>query len=1050
MSLEKYWPIGKEISHCIKDRAESVPDEILLAVHQSFPIAYSQIGPDGKVDLDRKNQATETDLLEYFLSEAPEGSRIVPIEGASGVGKSHLVRILDARIRQLDDADKYLVILIPKSASLRKVVQLILDADPLKSKSYDAVKLEFEKALEDIPLDQAVIQFQAQLEISLRQYSALLKQRIKDAPTDSALKVKLAHAEKLPLLMSDETTVNYFRNIIFPRIVQRTVMGVAPEGDFIAIDPEDGVFKEKDFDLYDRQDDIDFNNASRQVEGYYNLLQSRNGSRRQEAVDVLNDVLDEATRRMYSLHGSLGGMTLGEVILDIRKLLLADEKELVFLVEDFFALVGIQDTLSKVMIQEGVTTEGKIYATIRSAIAVTDGFLAGRDTIATRARRQWFIESRLESDKETLERIRSLVASYINAARLGELELVQSYKANNLENRDSSELWSPPVFGAEDEQSEELKAFGQENGIPLFPFTSESIEYLARRGSTTGGSLVFNPRFVINAVIREILVSGRKAYIDRKFPPPEFPSDPPSGEVAQWLSSLQISEDLRERYKKFIGIWGNNPQSTTDIGRISQKVCKEFSLPTNEFKEVPRSSLIDEPTDKPADKPRPSPVVEPDAVETDAKEKQIALFRESIEAWVQTGQELDQANSRKIRNNLALMFAQRVDWNAERSLKRDITSSMFSIPLARGNQNLSAKAVAIAPNTSDPDGQLRKQLLALFRFFEVYGQKMTYDGVDEDMAVLGNLFATLAPKIIANERSALQTEIALYTQAIKANSNILGIALCGESLTSLSGYIFGETDKIEEFRRDVPVEFSDFRSTQVIAQDLRPVLLKSLLERAGSFQGAGTTPYGLDIAAILESSNEELTNGYLQSLKFDDETKQALQKMSEPRMHSRANKVVKVVERSSADFIEEVGEEFDENEILENLVTLAERIKSSGAWGTTDIGFSNEEYLVICEKFRTSAIKETLAILKSVQMEESEESLSASRKILKTAQIVLEPIVILEEFLSASRAVLGYAENRVKLLESQFEGIDSEKISQDIITTFSEIESELERLKEAE
>lgn len=1048
MSLEKYWPIEKEISHCIKDRAESVPDEILLAVHQSFPIAYSQIGPDGKVDLDRKTQATETDLLEYFLSEAPEGSRIVPIEGASGVGKSHLVRILDARIRQLDDADKYLVILIPKSASLRKVVELILDADPLKSKGYDAVKLEFEKALEDIPLDQAVIQFQAQLEISLRQYSALVEQRIQDAPADSALKEKLGHAKSLPLLMSDETTVNYFRNIIFPRIVQRTVMGVTPEGGFIEIDPEDGVFKEEDFDLYDRQDDINFSNASRQVEGYYNLLQSGNGSRRQQAVDVLNDVLDEAIRRMYSLHGSLGGMTLGEVILDIRKLLLADEKELVFLVEDFFALVGIQDTLSKVMIQEGVTSEGKIYATIRSAIAVTDGFLAGRDTIATRARRQWFIESRLESDKETLERIRSLVASYINAARLGEVELMRSYKANCLENQDSSELWSAPVFGVEDEQSEELKAFGQENGIPLFPFTAESIEYLARRGSTTGGSLVFNPRFVINAVIREVLVAGRKAYISGKFPPPEFPGDPPSSEVAQWLSSLQISEDLRERYKKFIGIWGNNPQSTTDIGRISQKVCAEFSLPTNEFKEIPGPSPIVKPIVKPIDKPGPNPVVKPDPVETDAKEKQIALFRESIEAWVQTGQELDQANSRKIRNNLALMFNQRIDWNAERSLKRSIPTAMFSIPLARGEQSLSAKAVAIAPNNSDPDGQLRKQLLALFRFFEVYGQKMTYDGVDEDLAVLGNLFAKLAPEIIANERSALQTEIALYTQAIKANSNILGIALRGETLTSLSGYIFGETDQIEAFRGLVPVEFSDFRDSQVFAKGLRPVLLKSLLERVGCFRGTGSTPLGLDIAAILESSKEELSNGYLQLLKFDQETKRALQNMSESRMYSRANKVLKEVERSSADFIEEVGEEFDKNEILKNLDILAERIKSSGAWRTAEIGFSNEGYLAICEKFRTSAIKETLAKLKSLQMQESAESLSVSGKILKTAQIVLEPIVILEEFLSASRAVLEYAENRVELLESQFAGIDSAEISQDIIATFNEIESELERLKE--
>ena len=77
------------------------------------------------------------------------------------------------------------------------------------------------------------------------------------------------------------------------------------------------------------------------------------------------------------MNQSLGGMTLAEVILEIRRLLLLDNRELVILVEDFAALVGIQDTLAKVLIQEGETSKGKEFATIRSAIAVTDGYLAG-------------------------------------------------------------------------------------------------------------------------------------------------------------------------------------------------------------------------------------------------------------------------------------------------------------------------------------------------------------------------------------------------------------------------------------------------------------------------------------------------------------------------------------------------------------------------------------------------------------------------------------------------------------------------------------------------
>jgi len=95
----------------------------------------------------------------------------------------------------------------------------------------------------------------------------------------------------------------------------------------------------------------------------------------------------QATRQLYKLNESLGGKTLGEVIGDIRRLLLAKDphKELIILVEDFAALVGIQDTLAKILIQHGETDGRKTLATIRSAIAVTDGYLAGRDTLATRA-----------------------------------------------------------------------------------------------------------------------------------------------------------------------------------------------------------------------------------------------------------------------------------------------------------------------------------------------------------------------------------------------------------------------------------------------------------------------------------------------------------------------------------------------------------------------------------------------------------------------------------------------------------------------------------------
>lgn len=166
MSLLNYLPKHEEVNRCIKLEAEAVSDEVLLAVHQEFPLAYAKIGPDGKVVNESRQLANEEDLLRHLLGSAPSGSLVVPITGASGVGKSHLIRILDARLRRLSNASSYLVIRIPKSASLRRVVELILEAEPLQGNNYDLVRAEFEKALIDLPLTEAVIRFQAELKIA--------------------------------------------------------------------------------------------------------------------------------------------------------------------------------------------------------------------------------------------------------------------------------------------------------------------------------------------------------------------------------------------------------------------------------------------------------------------------------------------------------------------------------------------------------------------------------------------------------------------------------------------------------------------------------------------------------------------------------------------------------------------------------------------------------------------------------------------------------------------------------------------------------------------
>lgn len=1039
MSILNYWPVLEEVNNCIKAEAENASDEVLLAVHQQFPLSHLKVGPDGRVIPESQAVSTENDLLEYFISDAPSGSHVVPITGASGVGKSHLIRILDARIQRLPNADSFLVIRIPKSASLRRVVELILEAEPLRVAKYDQVRSEFKKALADVSLDEAVIRFQAQLEIALNDYAVKHRELLNNDPTNASIKERIGHARDLPKLFADAEVVDHFRFKVFPRIIQRSVKGAELEDTGVKeIDPTLSQFNVNDFDFRE----INFGQASTQVEKYFKYnLEARDGHGKAVAVEVLNSVIDPATEQLYQLNQSLGGMTLGEVILEIRRLLLVDKRELVILVEDFAALVGIQDTLAKVLIQEGVTSRGVEYATIRSAIAVTDGYISGTQTLATRAGRQWVVESQLKTDDETIRRTKLLVASYINAARHGESALKQHYRKVFAEPGFSEKRWTAPEYIADDEDSHIIDAFGRIGQIPLFPFTEQAIECLARPVLTSGNSLVFSPRYVIKNVIREV-VSARASFISKQFPPPWLYVKGSSAEVAQWFGSLSLSDEVRKRYECVVTIWGNNPRTVAEIGRIPKEVFEVFGLPVPEIAAIP------------VQKSKPTVIIpdnpEPDV--TSRQEQQINDIQDTLHNWVINSTPLKQDLANKIRKNLANGINRVIDWNAERcGVKREITSNQVSIPNALGQGGISSNAIEIAPDSNDSDGQLRSDLLSLLRYFDVFDSSRNYDGFEDDFARIANLVDRLLPKALEVIRASMRKQNDLATSALAANSRLLGITERGKTLSSISTFLFTDADPLEALPETVPAAFKEWRSLQNIAVEIRPQLKKLLSTTSGCFQGTGTdTPkiYGVDIVTILDSFPEDNASCDLSDLKAIAPTlKDPLDKTRQQAVISRLKQVQTEVKRIQNYILKELGADFDKQQVINVLKDLAASLSDMGVWSSYEIGLSTREFTTLCEDFRLTAIKESLE--KITQMgETASEDQSPNKKIINCAQLSLLPLVTTERFLFNSSKLIRAADQQAQILEAKFQGIDPNEKATELINIFSALVENLAQLQE--
>lgn len=1007
MSLLNYWPSAQEINRCINHEAEGAHDAVLLAVHQPTPLSYRIISSGRKLD------TTEEELFNYLVSDdVPSGVHLVPITGASGVGKSHMVRVLAARMQSMNSDGRFVIIRIPKSASLRTVVGSILNELP--GSDYADVRAGFSKAVEEVNLETAVISFQSQLNIALIDLAKDLRTRVKSDPTNAVLKEQCGHALELPNFMADPVLVDHFRGHVYPRIVNRAISG---QHQF----EQDELVQNFSVDDFELPESIDIARAAEPTRRYYQRnLQIREGKAR--AVRLLNesDVVNQAIKQLFNLHQALGGMTLQEVIQQIRRLLLAQNRELVIFVEDFKALTGIQDTLLNVLIQEGVRDGVRQLATMRSVIAVTDGYLAGKDTIGTRSKREWIVESNLPTGEEVLRRTKALVASYLNAARWGYDELVRQFKKRG-------GTWSETgtwveAYSSDDSEGDTLilNAFGRLNGIPLFPYTDLAIEQLARTALTRNNTMVFTPRFIIDNVLRSLLLPGRPAFEQGRFPHMGIDAPKVNAEVTQWLMDRPVSEDDRDRYRRVVGIWGNVPQTPADIGFIPAEVFDAFGLKRPGVKERIRTNPVEAVGGAPLSLP-PSPLTTIESPPQPKDEVAIAL-----ENWVQKNELIKQTIANQIRVCIQSALNERIDWHAERCTKALIVAKQISIPHAGGEAGLRSNNISIATDNSDPTGQLRSELTAVVRYYKTNNGKMNYSGADDDLVWIGNLVERLMPRALELVRGEVRKKLAMSLRLLVTNSRILGLAERARTAVSLPPFLFGSVALPQRPPEGAPQEFLDWRSLQERALDVRPELTQMVLSHCGIFQGTGKTTYAVDIARVVECmphDGEAVDFAVLDAL--TTAFKQVLTPMAEPRVKAQARKVLQIAMGIRTRLTSELGVDFDKQEVVEELRSLSDLLRDSGFWNADEIGMGHQAYRNLCEEFRKSALKESLAILSDVgHSEGQEESNDDAQLIVRIGRFDGSALIVATRFVELSRKLVKASNKRAKTLEEQFKGVD--------------------------
>ena len=683
MDLLAYWPTPEHIKECICTEAEELAEHTLLAVHE--PMRLRREGSSGA------EICSDEALLKEFLKV----ERPIPIIGRSGVGKSHLLRWLHAKLKIHPEAADWHIVRIPKNASLREVLVKLLAN--LEGETFELARQRVKTVGEQLnthEVAQLLLTFMGQQLRRLHEDAQVTIEQYKRNGTtiDQDERTRLisinSHCGErgLSSLINDPHFQTYLldeQHCVF-QFAKRLIRG--------ASDEELG---DHDYQVHAIDLDFNYNLNDLAIPGrqYVQSAQlNTNGSKRQEAADMLNLVLGEATRTAFRQLFQFGGNNFQELFKQIRRDLFAKEQTLVVLVEDMAAISAIEDVLIDSLMEEGRYEEVETMCSIRSAIAVTDGYpgyLRRRDTLRTRAKAEWWIEESHDDEKEEVmqHRIVDFCSRYINAARNGSEALKKCWNPMN------DTQW-PPIWENEVIDRQHLDAFGRvRNSISLYPLSPLAIRALVNKNCRDDqGQLRFNPRQVINQILLKILRDCRGDAERDQFPPVALGGISASVTLRSDLARLGLENP--ERCQSLAAIWGYGAETLDKLKEtLSADIAISFGY--NDLSQHLRAGGVKSEPDvqekgdkagerrleqKPAKKEQPS---------VDPGEQKLKALMTKVELWCRREKDLAQEEAKILRKALATMYQTygRKEWTglAELPAIKSGTRVNITLPYAASN-----------------------------------------------------------------------------------------------------------------------------------------------------------------------------------------------------------------------------------------------------------------------------------------------------------------------------------------------------------------------------
>lgn len=687
------------VTATIPTEAATPSDAVLLGTHS--PLRITRRG--GKGGHAAEEFITEHEVLEEFLTAEPNnGVLVATVIGKSGAGKSHLVRW--AKANMPEGTGRRLIYLQKTETSLKDVVEALLvdQHDP----AFDEIRRRVSTLGSGMTVDE-------------------MEQRILNEIAE-ALRVHEAPTPLGKALVGDYGLALFFLDPLFRQHLLREDSFVRRRAKH-ALHGRDA--DEPDVPLEFTVDELpldigEFANireAAAPTQKIFRRLSS-SAQLQVEAVALLNELFDVAVTKA----ASLGVGDVSQAFKKIRENLV--DQEIVLLIEDVALIQGVRRDLLDAIVEVGVVQGEQRYATVRTMMAVTDGYYADSlpETFKRRAEASsplYEVDVDLDSSAADEQDLIDFVGRYLNAARVGKDDLEAA--TPQVPNHCASCPFQAPChdnFGA------------SSDGYGLYPYNRPAIVQAVRAcAERDRARLNFNPRKVLSRAVRDVLNDNVDVIREGLFPLATFLAAEVENVGVQHLP-LSVRERIEEQYPNdeaerlttLLNFWGDGGRKEIPAG-----ILTAFS-----HEPIPADLFDERQTDEPG---ADGAGVIGDGAIPPSVLKQL----EAIDNW-STGQTLPQGLANEMRSVLREAILARLTWfdpvikePDSATLKKAIPTNARGISIAGASENIqNSNPVLVVPRTARMAMMFRGLVLLRAGFPERAGEALPrLDAVAESAVV---------------------------------------------------------------------------------------------------------------------------------------------------------------------------------------------------------------------------------------------------------------------------------------------------------------------------